>query len=55
MMHAFTTGQLFAMRQAVIFWTSLMVAPFEFVFDSIDDALEMKGHHVRSYGPPEEE
>ena len=51
---ALTTGQLFAMRRAVVFWTYVILWPFEHVFDRIDDALEAKGHHVRSWGPEEE-
>jgi hypothetical protein len=40
------TEYLFAMRRAVIFWTTLVVAPFEPVFDAVEDELEARGHRV---------
>jgi hypothetical protein len=50
-----TTGQLFAMRRAVVWWTGLLVWPWEHVFERIDDALEAKGHRVRTFETEEEE
>lgn len=46
-MEHFTTGSLFAMRQAIIIWTQLAVWPLEFAFGRIEDELEDRGHRVR--------
>lgn len=45
-MFFFDTSVLFAWRRALIFWTTLAVAPYEAVFDAVEGELEARGHHV---------
>jgi hypothetical protein len=47
MMFFFPNEVLFAMRRAMIFWTTLAVAPMEMMFDTVEDELVARGHHMR--------
>jgi hypothetical protein len=45
-MFLLSTGNLFLMRQAMIFWTHVAVWPLEVTYNSIIDELESRGHKL---------
>jgi hypothetical protein len=45
-MFLLSTGNLFLMRQAMIFWTHVAVWPFEVTYDAILNELESRGHRM---------
>lgn len=46
-MEDMSTGMLFAMRRSIIAFTQLSVMPLEYLYDSVEDELERRGHRVR--------
>jgi hypothetical protein len=42
----FDTNSLILTRRLVIFWVTLAVAPWEHMFDAVEDELESRGVNV---------
>lgn len=47
-MFFFHTDYLILMRRAIILWVTAITAPFEPVFDAVDDELEGRGVNVNA-------